>query len=146
MKSNTADDVLEFAISCEQRALTRYRELADRVQDAKLAEVLQSLANEEERHRERLRAVAAGDLSSIRPQEGAEWMSCELTHAAEPGPEATLAQVMRFAISLEQQAFHLYMSLATSASDSGLATLFRTLAGQEAEHAKYLETLERKLY
>jgi rubrerythrin len=145
MKSNTVDDVLEFAISCEEQAHQRYRELADRIEDPGLAEIVRSLADEEQRHRERLRAVAAGDLSSVRPRQGAEWLSCELTQAAEPGPEATLTQVMRFAISLEQQAFHLYMSLATASTDPGLATVFRTLAGQEAEHAEYLEKIEQKL-
>ncbi len=134
-------EVLSFAIAEELRAAQRYRSLAERVAKPELAEVLCAIASEEDEHRDRLEAVAAGDLSALGIRRLASPPDAEVAAVREPGEDASLAQVLLYAINAEHDAFRLYTGLAAAATDPGLTTLFRALAAQEVSHRTRLDRL-----
>lgn len=137
----TIDRVLSLAMTKEQEAVQRYEALALRVGDRRMAGVLKAMASEETTHFRRLQAVAAGDLSVFAGTRLAVEPMTELMAVAEPGADASLPQVLLFAINAEQEAFRLYLRLAAAAADPGLATLLRALAAEEDLHRRHLDKL-----
>ena len=139
MESSVPDRILDSAIQEEIAAARRYLELAARATRDDVRELLESLAAEEEKHRQALEQVRAGDLTPFAsPGPSQELLlapSCEI----ELGPDATIARALLVAIDLEQAAFRRYTALARHAQDPGVRTLLEMLARQETGHWKRLE-------
>jgi len=144
-KSLTIDAVLAFAIAKEEEATRRYQQLAQQVMDPELSDLLRTMAFQEEIHRQKLEAMAAGDLSALSLEGFLADPVAEMAAVAEPGPDASLAQVLLFAVNAEQQAFQIYMFLAAAVTDPGIAALLRSLAEEEDQHRKRLERMYREV-
>jgi rubrerythrin len=146
MQLQTIEKILTFAIEEEDKAACFYRNLATKAKDPGLRESLLSFAAEEEQHKAALENVMAGDLSmfAIAGIDESVFMEEGNEPALSPG-SMTVQQALRFAITAEQKAFRLYMTLATVSEDSGLKTIFKALAKQEATHSKQFEEVYDRL-
>jgi len=136
-------EVLDFAIAKEEAAAERYLALAERAGDPTVKAAFLAMSDQERGHRARLEAIAAGDLTAFNVNRLDAAPVTEAATVSEPGPDASLTQVLLFAVNAEHEAFQLYMSLARATTDPGLATLFRTLATEEQGHHVHLERLYR---
>lgn len=145
MRPGNMDDVLTFAMDKELSAVKRYLALAERVTDPTVTALLEALADQERGHHAMLTAIAAGDLSAFDPSLLDAVPATETSPVAEPGSDASVPQVLLYAINAEHDAVQLYMRLASAAADPGLATLFRTLAAEEQGHYARLDRLYRKV-
>jgi rubrerythrin len=145
MRPSSIDDVLAFAMNREVSAVQRYLILAERVADPVVAQLLDAIADQERTHHARLEAISAGDLTAFNLNLASAVPVSEAAPVAEPGRDASVAQVLLFAINAEHEAVQLYMRLASAATDPGLATLFRTLAAEEQGHHARLDQLYRKV-
>ena len=142
MKMQEIEKILTFAIEEEEKAAVLYRGLAAKTAEAGLRESLLSFAAEEEMHKASLENVMAGDLSLFATADIDPVIYSEECSEPVLSPETmTLRQALRFAITAEQKAFRLYMTLARATDDAGLTTIFNALAQQEATHAKRFELL-----
>ena len=142
MKMQEIERILTFAIEEEKKAAILYRDLAAQATDPGLQESLLSFAAEEEQHKALLENVMIGDLTMFATADTDSIMYSEECTQPTLSPETmTLRQALRFAITAEQKAFRLYMTLARAAADAGLTTIFEALAKQEAAHAKRFENL-----
>jgi len=146
MKMQEIERILTFAIEEEDKAAGLYRDLAAEAADPGLRESLLSFAAEEEQHKALLENVMVGDLTMFAAADDASIMFSEECTQPTLSPETmTLRQALRFAITAEQKAFRLYMTLARATDDAGLTTIFTALAKQEAAHAKRFEILFDKI-
>ncbi len=142
MKMQEIERILTFAIEEEEKAAGLYRGLAAEATDPGLRESLLSFAAEEEQHKALLENVMIGDLTMFAAADADSIMYSEECTQPTLSPETmTLRQALRFAITAEQKAFRLYMTLARATDDAGLTTIFNALAQQEAAHAKRFEIL-----
>lgn len=142
MKMQEIEEILTFAIEEEEKAAALYRGLAAKTTEAGLRESLLEFAAEEEMHKASLENVMAGDLSIFATTDVNSIMYSEECNEPVLSPETmTLRQALRFAITAEQKAFRLYMTLARATNDAGLTTIFNALAQQEAAHTKRFENL-----
>ncbi len=140
MKMQEIERILTFAIEEEEKAAALYRNLAAQATDSALRDSLLSFAAEEEQHRASLENVMAGDLTIFAAADADSLIYSEECIQPTLSPETmTLRQALRFAITAEQKAFRLYMTLARATDDAGLITIFKALAQQEAGHAKRFE-------
>ncbi len=142
MKMQEIEKILTFAIEEEEKAAALYRDLAAQATDPALRDSLLSFAAEEEQHRASLENVMAGDLTIFAAADADSLIYSEECTQPTLSPETmTLRQALRFAITAEQKAFRLYMTLAKATDDAGLTTIFKALAQQEAGHAERFESL-----
>ena len=142
MKMQEIERILTFAIEEEEKAANLYRHLATKATDTGLRESLLGFAAEEEQHKASLENVMIGDLTMFASADADSIMySEECTQPTLSPGTMTLRQALRFAITAEQKAFRLYMTLASATDDAGLTTIFKALAQQEAAHAKRFEIL-----
>lgn len=134
--------VLTLAIEEEAKAADLYLNLAAKVTEPALQQILLDFAAEEVKHKASLENVLAGDLSLFAMTDvGPPAYSKEYIEPKLSLETLTVQQALRFAITAEDEAFHLYMTLAGSTEDPGLKTLFNALAQQEAAHGKRFKEL-----
>lgn len=129
-----AEQILEFAIEREQEAADFYRDLAARSSSGVMRDVFEQFAAEEDRHREKLRAVKSGDRGLGSSTRIRDLSIADYLVEQKPYPEMTYQDALVLAMQKEKAAFKLYTELAGLAEDPALKDLFLGLAQEEAKH------------
>lgn len=129
---------LEMAAEFEQASVRDYRQLIERTDDPKLNAILEFLADQEAQHlahireanrsgqNHELQKVRAGRLPSLR----------QLKHDVAGSSESVIEHALRH----ERATARFYEELARDATLPGLRTTFLSLAAEEQEHVRQLET------
>lgn len=131
---NTADEILDFAITREEEAAAFYRDLAERVNTTGLKNLLISFAKEEEGHRAKLIGIKSGKRFAHAEGDVLDLKISDYVIDAEAHDNMGVEEALTVAIKREQSAVALYNDLATKTDDADLATTFRALAKEEAHH------------
>jgi rubrerythrin len=150
-KDSPALQALHQGIQTEVQGLTFYRKAAERTQDAKGKEVLQSLAHEE-----------VGHLHLLKVQYGAlagdgQWVAMEQARELSPGreveeifpqsddtlvrllpAEADDAKALEIALDFERKGWQTYERLATETTDPAGHALYEFLGRQEQKHYQFI--------
>lgn len=134
MEFKNIEEILEYAISNEEKAESLYTQLADRVGRPGMREAFLDFANEERSHKARLLKIKAGKLSPVAEETVLDLKLTE--HLVEPEPTAnmTYPEALLFAMKAEKAAFILYTRLAEVTGDAALSKIFQNLAQEEAKH------------
>jgi rubrerythrin len=139
--TDSAEEVMRFAIQKEQEAQQFYLEWAGKVESKAIADVLRGFAEEEKKHEAYLTKVQAGD--QMRPLAGEVTnlqISDYLVEVA-PGEEMDYQKALMVAMQREKSSFRLYSEVADKVGDTRLKELFLQLAQEEAKHKLRLETI-----
>ncbi|MBN2162710.1 MAG: ferritin family protein [Pontiellaceae bacterium] len=130
----TADDILDFAISNEQKAVDFYQELAAAATKAWTRDVFEQYAREEMGHKAKIEAVKAGQ--KLKPVEGKvlDLKLGDYLVDIEPTPGMDYQSALVVAMKREKAAFRLYSDLARQVEEEDLKNLFLLLAQEEAKH------------
>ena len=96
MDFRSIDDVLDFAIGKEEEAAELYTRLAETVERPGMREAFRELASEEERHRERLARVRAGELPAVTAGVIQDLGIAENPGGGQPAPNITHAESLVF--------------------------------------------------
>jgi rubrerythrin len=136
---NSIDDILDFAIGEEQAAAAFYTELAEKMDQAAIKQVLESFAAEERKHEEKLIQVKEGGKFKPSQQTVPDLKIGDYLIDLEPSPEMDYQDALIIAMKKEKVAFRLYSDLAASAQDETIKTLFLALAQEEAKHKLHFE-------
>ncbi len=141
MEMATLTDVLNFAISKEQKAFDTYDLFGRMVKNLAAKKLLADLAAQELGHKRMLeealanrnisRIVGKGDIRDLHLS---DYMVVEGV-TADSDPQ----QVMLFAMKREQQAYDGYSALLGHYAGTELEPLFSRLAGEELKHKTILE-------
>ena len=134
MELTTIEDILDYAISNEEKAAALYHELAKKVERPGMREAFLHFAKEEEGHKARLLKIKEGEIPVVDDQKVSNLGITEQLVNPEPTPQMTYQEALLFAMKAEKAAFVLYTKLAEMTSDAGLQRVFRNLAQEEAKH------------
>ena len=136
---NSADEILDFAISREQDAYDFYMKWSKQMKNASMSKFFVELAEEEGRHKKKLEDVKAGKNMVHADVKVQNLNIAEFTVDVKVDDELDYQNALLLAMKREKAAFKLYTFLADVADDEGMKTLFKGLAQEEAKHKLHLE-------
>lgn len=135
------EDIIEFAIARECEAQAFYADLAGRIEDEALQDVLRGFVSEERSHEERLRQLQLDGLPLLTDPALAQLVADHAFPTAAPvTPEdLTLKGIYQQAIASEAAARKLYLDLAASSPLDRVREVFLALAAEEKGHQTRFE-------
>ena len=135
MKEFTSiDDILDFAIDEEQKAVDFYTELAGKSSSDEMKQVFNEFAQEEVKHKARLTGIKEQGLFEVTFEKVADLKIADYVVNVTPSPEMTYRDALVMAMNKEKAAFKLYTRLAERAPNDQLRDLFLSLAQEESKH------------
>lgn len=135
-------DIIDFAIGKEQEAVDFYTDLAANVESPVVAEELRKMAAEEVRHRDRLRNAPIAFVGD--PESSGKVVDLKIadfTLLPKVTPDMSFQDAINIAMHREKDAMDFYSTLANVVTDQTTKEVFTNLAGEEARHKLYFETL-----
>jgi len=143
----SVEEVLDYAIAREQQAVEFYTRLATIAPGKQLQEVMRGYAREEQRHKDKLLAVKEGGALDNANERPLDLKMADYLVDVEETPDMTYQDALIIAMKREQVAFLLYTDMAEKVEDTGLKSLFESLAREEAAHKNYFESeYDDKIY
>ena len=139
LQFQTLDDILDFAIVQEKAAQVFYAKLSDEAGDLNAQLFYRTLAEEEQVHEKKLRKLKSRN-SDLPAPDLTDLQKSGYLDALPIGPDMSMKNVLLYALKKEKSAKMLYTVLSNNMKQKELAELFKTLAGEEAEHADYFRT------
>jgi rubrerythrin len=137
---SSIDQVLDYAIREEEAAAEFYTQLADQTERPAMRQALESFAQEELRHKQRLLAVKGGQApSGSAAQPVADLRLADYMVEMVPSPFMSYRELLVVAMHKEKAAFKLYTDLAAGATDDQVRATFLSLAQEEARHKLHFE-------
>jgi rubrerythrin len=130
----SAEDALDFAISEEEGAAAFYAELAGKVSQSGIKELLLAFADEERGHKQTLLDVKAGNTMLSADEKVRDLKIADYLTDVEPGPEVNYQEALIIAMKKEKAAYAMYIDLSDAAPNEELKSLFIGLAREEANH------------
>lgn len=130
----TVEEILDFAIGQEEKAVQVYTSLADRTEDTQMRQVLEGYADEERGHKAKLLAIRHGKNLMPEPQEITDLDIADYLPDVEPSPGLDYMETLTLAMKAEKAAFKLYSDLAAMAEDDEVRATLLSLAQEEAKH------------
>lgn len=137
-KFSCMDEVLDFAIAKEIEAYHFYIKLSEWAERPEVAEAFEDFSVEELRHKEKLEAIKAGQVTMQEEQVGSLDIADGI-EAAEPQANLTYVQALVLAMHREKGAFKFYTQLASISQDQEIKDTLAKLAQEEAQHKLRLE-------
>ena len=137
---NTVDEILDYAIDQEQQAADFYTSIAARAEKAGMKKMLLEFAEEENRHKERLLAVKAGERKLTPAKVVLDLKISDYLVEVDASDNISYQDALIVAMKRERAAFELYSDMAEKAPDANLKQVFAGLAKEEAKHKLFFET------
>ncbi len=137
-------DILAFAMQMEKDGEAYYRQLAHRTSNTGLRTILNMLADEEVKHQQTLEDLQ-DTIAAVPPCEvlvRAKNIFAEMDAGQSAlSDESDQVDLYRKALSLEEQGRTFYQEKASELDDERQASVFQTLAREEAQHAFLLQNI-----
>lgn len=130
----SADAILDFAISREEESYEFYMNLAEKMGKPHISDMFTKIAREELGHKEKLKKVKEGKLLVSSPGKILDLKIADYLVDKEPSPDMDYQEALILAMKKEKAAFKLYITLSEKTGDDNLENLFLTLAQEEAKH------------
>jgi len=128
------DEILDFAIKAEQRAVNLYTGLAEKARINEMKDVFLQFAKEEMGHKARLMKIKEEGIVDLPNEKVNDLKISEYTGDVVPSDDMDYSQALVLAMSQEKAAFKLYSKLAERAPNQQYQNLFQSLAQEEAKH------------
>ena len=132
MNFNSFEEILDFAIENEKRAVSFYQKLVDKETFPASKQTLAEFVEEERKHQVLLEEFKKGNRSVV---------EYEYVWIPDIKRSDYFAEILRLAMKREEKALRLYNALATKTDDADCIKLFKMLAQEEAKHKQTFETL-----
>ncbi len=136
----TPRQILNRAIGKEVEAKTMYEIYAGKVEDKQSKGLLKELAQEELGHKQALEKIDPDDAGTFKTPKISRSELSGVSDRPQISKEATMQEVLKYAIAEEVDAFDFYSSLTKHAGES-LQNLLNRLASEEKKHKQRLERL-----
>ena len=140
MEQKDFQDVLEFAIEKEEEAAEFYQEASRKAEKSHMKETFQSMAKEEQKHRELLTNLDVEKVADKKIESVPDLKISDYLVDVEYSPDMEYQDVLILAMKREKKAFQLYTNIADRTDDPDTKKLFQVLAQEEAKHKLKLET------
>ncbi len=139
MDLSNFQDILEFAISREQKAIDSYGIMSEIAKSPGMKEFLLELREEEKKHKSLLEGITDQKITGFTIKEVPDLKISDYLTEETPSEEMTFQDLLIFAAKKEQEAVELYSNLEANAEDDELKNLFQFLIQQEKTHKLKLE-------
>ncbi len=134
MGLDSVEEILDFAIGEEEKAISFYTDLADKVPHKSMKEVFLGFADEERGHKAKLTGVKEGKTLLSGKSKIMDLKIADYLIDVDPSEEFDYQKALIVAMKAEKAAFKLYQDLAEKADDPEMKGLFLDLAQEEAKH------------
>lgn len=140
----TVEGIIRRAIQVEEDAYSFYTGASEMVKLPHVKDMLNDLAGEEVKHKEKLESLLAGDIEQIVAAEKSQKIQdlrlADYLVASPLDKNATIQDVLMTAMQREKNAHDFYNLMAGLASEAA-KDLFQFLAQEELGHKNKIETL-----
>lgn len=130
----STDEILNFAMDNEQRAVDFYIQLAEEAKIDEMKEVFQQFAKEEMGHKARIQKIKDEGVFDMPVEKIQDMKISDYTAHVEVRPNMDYRDTLLVAMAREKSAFKLYSKLAQGAQNEDIRNLFLSLAQEEAKH------------
>jgi rubrerythrin len=139
---NSVEEILDFAIGNEKKAVAFYQDLSQREDFAAARDTYVQLAKEEKKHQTMLESFkqAPDKLSRYKYKWIPDIKRSNYMVDIEYEKGMTYVDILRLGMKREEKALALYNDLAGQTDRDDLIDLFRVLAQEEAKHKAFFET------
>lgn len=134
-------EIIQFAIVKEIGAAHFYTQAAEKAKNPDTEKLLLQFAREEEGHQTMLETLTIEKIDQATIEKSPPVRTSDNTGEMEYRPEMSYAEIVKMAITMEEQAFKLYDYLRETADDDDLKTIFTFMANEEAKHKARFEKL-----
>ena len=141
----TVEGIIRRAIQVEEDAYSFYTGASQMVKLSHVKDMLNELAGEEVKHKEKLEELLAGDTEQIvaakQSQKIQDLKLADYLVAPPLDEEATLQEVLMIAMQREKKSHDFYNLMAGLAASEAAKDLFQFLAREELGHKNKVEVL-----
>jgi len=138
-KFDSIDEILDFAIKEEQKAVDMYLDLANKTKSPSVKKQLEIFANEEKKHKAKILQVKEGNLLALSREKVMNLKIAEYMADIDESEVINYQTALIFAMKKEKIAYRMYTELASVADDLEVEALFLELAQEEAKHKLHFE-------
>ena len=131
---NSIEEILEFAMEEEQKAVDFYTGLAGSSKTEDMQKIFIEFAKEEMGHKARLKTILEEGQFSVEQENITDLHISDFLVSIEPTPNMTYEEALVVAMKKEKSAFRLYTALMERAQNPELKNIFHSLAQEEAKH------------
>ena len=132
-------NILEFAITREQKAHEFYRDLAQQTDHPLKRMLFERFAREELSHMEKLQTHLSGSQELAAVDSAAPLLAEDSAQEISPQIKEQLCKIIAHAMQKEKNSFRLYMDMALKVTDETIRETLLALAKDEANHQAFLE-------
>lgn len=130
----SVNDILDFAIDNEQKAVDFYNSLATSARNDEMRKTFEQFAREEMGHKAKLLTIKEQGTVTFSKADVADLKIADYIVRTETETEVTYEQALILAMKREKSAFKLYLKLSEKAPTNDLKNLFLALAQEESRH------------
>lgn len=131
---DSINDILDFAIAEEQKAVDFYSELAAKAKSEDMKKIFTSFAKEEMNHKARLEKIMAEKQYQYNNEKVLDLKISDYVVSVKVSAEMSYEDALVVAMKKEKAAFKLYMALADKAPNEEMQKVFVSLAMEESKH------------
>ena len=133
------DEILDYAISEEEKAAVFYAGLAQTVKLPGMRELFKQFAHEEIGHKAKLLKIKKGKQLDPVKKKVIDLQLADYLVEVEPEPGMSYQDALILAMKKEKVAYKMYVELAGAAKDAKLKATLLDLAQEEANHKMRFE-------
>lgn len=131
---DSIDDILDFAMSEEQKAVDFYSELSLKSKTEDMKKIFSDFAKEEMNHKARLIKIKTEKSYSFKNENVSDLKISDYVVNIEVTENMTYQDVLVVAMKKEKSAFKLYLTLSERADSTEMKDVFLSLAQEESKH------------
>lgn len=128
------DDILEFAMGEEQKAVDFYTELSKQAKSGDMKQIFTDFAKEEMGHKARLVKIQQEKSYTLSDEKVRDLKISDYIAHVQVKPNMTYEEALIVAMKKEKAAFKLYLTLSNMAPNKAMKDLFLGLAQEESKH------------
>jgi rubrerythrin len=130
----TVDEILDFAMEAEQKAVDFYSDLAERIKNEEMKPVFLEFAQEEVKHKAKLKKIKEERIFDIPSEKIADLKISDYVDHVVIKPDMSYQEALIVAMNREKASFNLYTRLSGKTDNAQLKEMFLSLAQEESKH------------
>lgn len=138
---SSMDDVVNFAIDKEEKAMEFYQKCADRAKNPGIKKFFLEMVREEERHRDMLKGLDTFRLEDVKLGKVEDLRIADYLIDVQFKEDLTYQEALTVAMKKEEKAHAFYTAWQNKCIHEKTAKLFEILAQEEMKHKRRIETV-----
>lgn len=138
---SSMNDVVQFAIEKEEKAMDFYQKCADRAKNPGIKKFFNEMVEEEQRHKKLLQDLDPSGLDSMKLDKVEDLRISDYLVDVRFKDDITYQEALTLAMKKEEKAHEFYSAWKDRCMAEKTAKLFEMLAQEEMKHKRKIETI-----